>query len=93
MAVKNWKDVVAEKKVRQKATIPHEWIISNLPPTESLNVTEFAEKCDLLSPTEIEITNSEVDLLLHNLAQGSWSAVAVTTAFAKRAVIAHQLVS
>ena len=90
--IKHWKDVVAEKRARQAATIPKEWILSDLPPKDTLNVIDFPEKCGLLKPKEIDITNSEVDVLLENMAKGVWSAVEVTTAFSKRAVIAHQLV-
>lgn len=89
---KHWKDVVAEKRARQAATIPEDWILSNLPPKETLNVIDFPEKCGLLNAKEVDITNSEVGVLLENMAKGLWSAVEVTTAFSKRAVIAHQLV-
>ena len=88
----HWKDIAAEKRARQAATIPKEWILSNLPPKDTLNVIDFPEKCGLLKPKEIDITNSDVDVLLENMAKRIWSAVEVTTAFSKRAVIAHQLV-
>ncbi|KAG9314390.1 amidase signature domain-containing protein [Chiua virens] len=39
------------------------------------------------------ITNEDVIVLLGRLAGGEWSAVEVTTAFYKRAVVAHQLVN
>ena len=89
---KHWKDVVTEKRARQAATIPEDWILSNLPPKETLNVIDFPEKCGLLNAKEVVITNSEADVLLKNMAKGLWSAVEVTTAFSKRAVVAHQLV-
>lgn len=87
----NWKDLVAEKKARQQATIPQEWILKDLPPKDQLDVSTFPETCGLLSPEEITITNSPVEVLLPALAKGQWSAIAVTTAFYKRAIIAHQL--
>jgi amidase len=93
MTTKHWKELVSEKRIRQRASIPQEWILENIPSEETLNVIDFPEKSGLLSKREIEITNSEVDLLLQYLANGSWSAVEVTIAFSKRAVIAHQLVS
>jgi len=93
MATKHWKELVSEKTIRQKAAIPQEWILENIPSEETLNVIDFPEKSGLLSDKEIEITHSEVGTLLERLANGSWSAVEVTTAFSKRAVIAHQLVS
>lgn len=93
MATKHWKELISEKKIRQKAAIPQEWILGNTPSEETLNVIDFPERSGLLSKKEIEITNSEVGRLLELLADGSWSAVEVTIAFSKRAVIAHQLVS
>ncbi|KAF8801241.1 amidase [Phlegmacium glaucopus] len=93
MATQHWKELVSEKTIRQKAAIPKEWILENIPSQETLNVIDFPEKSGLLSKKEIEITNSEVGPLLERLANGSWSAVEVTTAFSKRAVIAHQLVN
>ena len=90
---KHWKELVAEKRRQQATTIPKEWILKDLPPTETLNVIDFPDKCGLLSATEVEITNSDVGVLLKKLASKTWSAVQVTTAFSKRAIIAHQLVS
>ena len=34
----HWKDLVSEKRIRQKAAIPQEWILENLPSEETLNV-------------------------------------------------------
>lgn len=49
--------------------------------------------CGLLSPREVEITETtDVGILLEKLASAEWSSVEVTTAFYKRAIIAHQLV-
>lgn len=89
----DWKELVAEKKSRQQASIPKDWILTNLPSKLVLDITKFPEECALLSTKDVEITNTSVDILLENLATGSWSAVAVTTAFCKRAIIAHQLVN
>lgn len=93
METKHWTELISDKKTRQKAAIPQDWILGNIPPRETLDVIDFPERSNLLSEREIEITNSEVGTLLELLANGSWSALEVTIAFAKRAVIAHQLVS
>ena len=51
------------------------------------------EQCGLLTARELEITNTtDVDVLLNKLPTSAWSSVEVTTAFYKRAIIAHQLV-
>lgn len=92
MPSKHWTEIAAEKKGRQAASIPKEWILTNLPSKDTLNVVGFPEKSGLLTAKEVEITNTEVEVLLDKLAQGTWSSVEVTTAFSKRAIIAHQLV-
>lgn len=92
MATEHWKELVMGKRRQQAATIPKAWILKNLPTKDTLNVVDFSETCGLLTAKEVGITNSDVCLLLENLATSKWSAVEVTIAFAKRAIIAHQLV-
>ncbi|KAG6880002.1 hypothetical protein C0992_008209 [Termitomyces sp. T32_za158] len=87
----NWKSLAAAKKSSQQASIPKEWTLTNLPSSDELNVLTFPENCGLLTLKEVEITNTHVDVLLNKLANAEWSSVAVTTAFAKRAIVAHQL--
>ncbi|KAF8843949.1 general amidase [Paxillus ammoniavirescens] len=88
----SWSDLAADKKQRQQNAIPRDWLITS-PPETTLDVTDIPEGCGLLTPQEIEITNTDVDILLKKLANAEWSAVAVTTAFYKRAIIAQQLVN
>ncbi|KAI9449479.1 general amidase [Lactarius psammicola] len=86
-----WQELAAEKKARQAASIPKEWLIT-LPSDDVLDVTDVPAKCGLLSPRDLEITEvSSVADLLSKIATGAWSSVEVTTAFCKRAVIAHQV--
>ncbi len=92
MASIQWREIVAQKRKEQADAIPIDWILDNLPPKEVFNVVDFPEKCGLLTPKEIEITNTEVDVLLEKLANSIWTSFDVTTAFCKRAIIAHQLV-
>lgn len=88
----SWSVLAADKKHRQQKAIPKEWLITP-PPETTLNVTGFPETCGLLTPQELAITNENVGILLKKLASGEWSAVDVTTAFYKRAIIAQQLVN
>ena len=81
-----------QKRKEQAATIPKDWILANLPSKDTLNVIDFPEKCGLLTAKEVEITNTEVDVLLEKLANGIWTSVEVTATFAKRAIVAHELV-
>jgi amidase len=86
-----WKECAAEKKRRQADAIPKEWLIKT-PASTVLDVIKIPEECRLLSARELEITDASVDVLLQKLREGAWTAVEVTTAFYKRAIIAHQLV-
>ena len=86
-----WQELVADKRRRRAEAIPKEWSIST---HTVLDVTAVPEQCGLLTARELEITNTmDVGVLLDKLAKAEWSAVEVTTAFYKRAIVAHQLVS
>ena len=89
----HWKDQVADKRARQKASIPKEWLISPVP-EDRTNVMDVPRTCGLLTERELEITETtDVTELLGKLASAEYTAVEVTTAFYKRAIIAHQVVS
>ena len=90
--VEKWQELVADKQKRRDAAIPKDWIVS-APSTERLNVLELPKETGLLTEFELEVTESVVEVLLPKLASGEWSSVDVTTAFYKRAIIAHQAVS
>ncbi|KAI0361655.1 general amidase [Trametes cingulata] len=93
MAEQQWQQLVADKRRRQQEAIPKEWLIDP-PPPQVLDVRTFPDTCGLLSDREILITNTrDVDVLLEKLATAEWSAVEVTTAFYKRAIVAQQLVN
>ncbi|RDX55889.1 general amidase [Lentinus brumalis] len=94
MTVNNWQELVADKKRRQQAAIPPEWILKSLPDESVLDVRAIPEQSGILSERELQITSTtDVDVILHKLATAEWSSVEVTTAFYKRAIIAHQLVN
>lgn len=88
----SWSGLAADKKRRQQAAIPQGWLITP-PPETTRNVIDIPETCGLLTPEELTITNEDVNVLLKKLANSEWSAVAVTTAFYKRAIVAQQLVT
>ncbi|CCL99086.1 uncharacterized protein FIBRA_01100 [Fibroporia radiculosa] len=89
----SWQELVADKKRRQEASVPRNWLVT-VPPDTVLDVTAFPEQCGLLSERELEITNTiDVGVLLQKLAAAEWSSVEVTTAFYKRAIVAQQLVN
>ncbi|PON26684.1 hypothetical protein TGAM01_v204185 [Trichoderma gamsii] len=65
-------------------------LINNAP----RNVTDVPRQCGLLSPEEIDITeNYDATALAALIREKKLTSVAVATAFAKRAIIAHQLTS
>ncbi|GAB7356939.1 hypothetical protein MBLNU459_g7784t1 [Dothideomycetes sp. NU459] len=84
-----WEEIAAEKRARLESSIPSEWRID----TSNLgdNVMDVPEQCGLLSADELAITNSSAVDLVAKLAKGVLKAVTVTTAFCKRAAIAHQV--
>lgn len=89
---KNWKELCEARKREQQDQIPKEWIIV-LPPEDRLNIIDVPLECGLLTTREIEITETiDINALLDKLARAEWSSLEVTTAFYKRAIIAHQLV-
>jgi amidase len=88
----NWEAVCSARKDAQIASIPRNWIIQ-LPPNTQTNVLDVPLHSDLLTPKELEITEvTDIQTLLDKLHSAEWSSVEVTTAFYKRAIIAHQLV-
>ena len=89
-----WKELAAEKRRRQQAAIPSQWVLKSPPAGDVLDVRAFpdSQQCGLLTEREIVITNTtDVDALLRKLASAEWSSVEGTTAFYKRAIVAHQL--
>ncbi|KDQ63721.1 hypothetical protein JAAARDRAFT_120627 [Jaapia argillacea MUCL 33604] len=84
-----WQELVEVKRQRLLQAIPRDWII---PPSPNSNVLDIPASCAVLSPLELEITNtSDVSVLLSNVASSKWTSLDVTRAFCKRAAIAHQL--
>lgn len=99
----NWEIKAAEKRSKVSAAIPQEWRLSSNTLTlvqtpletsrNNLVNSDIVRASGILSQQEVEITeNYNVQQLLSALAQGTFSAVEVTTAFSKRAAIAQQLV-
>ncbi len=87
----SWEQLAEDKRSRLAKTIPDEWKIQSLPTGDS--AFEFPKTSGLLSPEELEITESAATDLVAKLAAGQLKAVDVTLAFCKRAALAQQLVS
>ncbi|RAH67117.1 putative general amidase [Aspergillus aculeatinus CBS 121060] len=98
MAQATWQEKAAHKRSQAQQSIPSQWLLpaSFLAPPEGSppTVLDIPQRCGLLSPREIEITETvDATALLEKLASREYSAVEVTTAFCKRAAIAQQLTS
>ena len=85
---------IARKRARQAELIPQEWRLATPPPPPETGVNALAgirSSSGLLSPQDLEITETtDAAVLRDKLAAGELTSRAVTTAFAKRAALAHQ---
>jgi amidase len=86
-----WEEIAADKRARIAASIPPEWRITSLP--SDLNVMSYPKTSGIMSALELSITESSATDLVAQLAAGELTSVAVTTAFLKRAALAHQLLN
>ncbi|KAF7922682.1 hypothetical protein EAE99_007259 [Botrytis elliptica] len=87
----SWQEIAKDKKDRIDVSIPPEWRLKSQP-TED-NVMEYTNIGDVMSTDEISITNSSATDLVAKMAKGELTSVEVTTAFCKRAALAHQLLN
>jgi amidase len=85
-----WEETAKAEKARLEASIPAEWRVK-VPEDNDSSMT-LARDSGLLSEEELQITESSAADLVKNLAAGKLTSVAVTTAFCKRAALAHQAV-
>jgi amidase len=86
----SWEKIAADKRARIEASIPQEWRIKTKPTEDS--VMNFPKTSGIMSAEELAITESSATDLVAQMAAGKLTSVAVTTAFCKRAALAHQLV-
>ncbi|KAF8812123.1 amidase [Phlegmacium glaucopus] len=88
----HWKDVCRQKRQSQQDAIPHNWLLPKPSLSTYSNVLDVPSTCGLLTTQELKITETtDVAIILEKLRTSEWSSVEVTTAFYKRAIIAHQL--
>ncbi|KAJ7708742.1 general amidase [Mycena rosella] len=88
-----WQEKAAGKRARLAALIPHDLKLPTLPGPDVLDVTTYPLD-SVLSPRDLEITDTaDVAVLLERMSTGVWTATEVTSAYYKRALVAHQLVN
>ncbi|TAQ86469.1 hypothetical protein B7494_g5206 [Chlorociboria aeruginascens] len=86
-----WETIAADKKARIAASIPEAWRLKTEP--TGVSVMEYPKDSGILSAEELAITESNATDLVARLAIGELTSVLVTTAFCKRAALAHQLLN
>lgn len=87
-----WQQAANEKREMTDSAIPAEWRL----PQDALqasNSTMLPYTTNIMTEKELKITESRAVDLLELLKTKVYGAVEVTTAFCKRAAIAHQAVS
>lgn len=95
MAPRSWEKIASAKKAEQLSRIPPEWLLTpqTTPPAGTIDLRPVAASSGILSELELKITGGEYDAtsLAAKIADGTYTAVAVVTAFCKRTAIAQQL--
>ncbi len=95
MTVLSWKQLAAAKRADTLSKIPAEWRLKETDlelASKQRDLTgPFIQK--FLGPGDIAIITQDASSLAGKLADGSYTAVQVTTAFCKTAAIAQQIVS
>ncbi|BEI86477.1 hypothetical protein CcaverHIS002_0607640 [Cutaneotrichosporon cavernicola] len=85
----NWEDISKAKIATREAKIPAAWRISA--PAKNLNVMDVPRSCGILTARELEITETPAVDLVDAMVGRKYTSEEVTTAFCKRAAIAHQV--
>ncbi|KAL5113571.1 hypothetical protein ACEQ8H_008551 [Pleosporales sp. CAS-2024a] len=87
-----WQLVSWQKKDEQYARIPRAWRLGSAPPSNATYLTDIPPKCGMLSAHELAITQEyDATALAEAIRTRKLRCIDVTTAFCKRAAIAHQL--
>jgi amidase len=89
--IPRWQDVARRRGKEIKSGMPQEYLLPETSFTK--NSINLPEKSGLLSQRELELTSLTATELLKLIHNETYTAVEVTTAFCKRAAIAHQAVS
>jgi amidase len=90
-----WREISTHARAIRDSKIPSSWLLKNLTTySQQSDVTSVPRSCGLLTPLELEITESyTAPALVSAISEKKFTAVEITTAFCKRAAIAQQLVN
>ncbi|WWC59814.1 uncharacterized protein I303_102376 [Kwoniella dejecticola CBS 10117] len=87
-----WQETAAQYRAERDKCFPKEYLLEIPPPEDVLDVREVPTLPGVLSPVELEITESlTVTELLDAIKAGKYTSLQVAQAFCHRATIAHQL--
>ncbi|ESZ92593.1 acetamidase [Sclerotinia borealis F-4128] len=86
----SWQEIAKDKRERINTSIPPKWRLKSQP--TDVSVVGYTG-IDIMSDDEVFITNSSATDLVAKMAKGELTSVAVTTAFCKRAALAHQILN
>ncbi|KAL9105334.1 MAG: hypothetical protein Q9227_009479 [Pyrenula ochraceoflavens] len=85
-----WQELAAQKRAEILNSFPSDFPrIDPIPSPLPRNITQLVESH--LASLDLKITQTPLATLLSSLANATWSSVTVLTAFAKRALLIHQL--
>lgn len=87
-----WQDIAQRRRDDIKNAIPSSYLVSKDSLATGHNFMNLPETCSILNERELEITSLTATKLLHLIHTEVYTAVEVTTAFCKRAAVAHQAV-
>ena len=90
VTLEDWATIAKAKQQRNLDAIPAEWRIKSV---ESVHVMDIPAICGILTPNELKITDTPAQDLVAQMRKGGLKSYDSVLAFAKRAAIAHQLVS
>ncbi|MCJ1309737.1 Acetamidase [Agyrium rufum] len=92
MAGEKWQELATAKREAISAAIPTDWKLkSPVPSAEEQRDVTGKYIAQYLSDAEVDITESDVKVIVGNTTSGKWKAEDVARAFCHRAALAHQL--
>ena len=90
----DWQDIGQQKREAIASLLPPQWKLPGPIPDANVLSDATSYPSSFLTEREIAITEDHTaDQLLQKLADRTYSAIEVTSAFCHRATIAHQLVN
>ena len=94
MAIETWETKAEVARDILARSIKKEWLLplESVPVKTRLNVVAVAKESGILTKREVTITETDATGLVECISAGEWTAEEVLIAFAKRAIIGHQLV-